>query len=101
MLIETVPSVEGGRGAVGADEAGADDVVGDRADVGIGNASVAVGGDDRDHREDAPGEVGPTGGGVVVGRVVERLQGGRDGLCLVEVVAVQLLQRAAGEHRTG
>ena len=52
-----------------------DDGLDDRADLVVGDASEAVGGHGHDDREDAARQVGPAGGGVVVGGVVERVDG--------------------------
>ena len=91
-----------GRGrAVGALHPGGDDPVGDGRDLVVGQPAAAVGRDHVDHREDPAGQVGAAGGRVVVGGVVERLDDGRDAPVGVEVVAVELLERAAGEQRAG
>ncbi len=56
---------------------------------------------DRDRgRVDAAGQVGPTGGRVVVGRVVQRFDGRPQGGLLVAVRRVDLLQCRLREQRT-
>src|SRR5690242_3530815 len=98
MLTVSAPSWwSGGRscqrssGSVGPNHPGCDDLVGELADRLVAQAGVAVLGDHRDDREDPAREVGPAGGGVVVGRVVQRLDTGRHALAVGQVVAVELL----------
>src|SRR5690606_39155391 len=74
MLIAGSSQQVGG-GAVGAGQSGRDDPVGDVGDLLGGGAPEAVGGDHADDREDPARDVGPAGRGVVVGGVVERLDG--------------------------
>jgi hypothetical protein len=62
---------------------------------------VYVGGDHPDHREDPAGQVRAAGRRVVVGGVVQRLHQRRHAALGVEVLAVELLQRPAGEQRSG
>src|SRR3954468_3063523 len=88
MLIASAPRV--GHALV-------DDGLHDRADLVVGDASESVGGDGHDDREDLARQVRAAGGGVVVGGVVETVDGELDGGRLVGVVAELLLQRAAGE----
>ena len=56
-------------------------------------AHGAVAGDRDHHREDPADQVGPAGGGVVVGGVVERLDGRADRAGQVGGRVVPLLQR--------
>ena len=74
---------------------------GDVRDLRLGEPAVAVLGDHRDDRVDPPGQIGAAGRRVVVGGVVERLHDGGGRLLLRQVFAVELLERAAGEDRTG
>jgi hypothetical protein len=61
----------------------------------------ALDGGGHDDREDAPGHVGAAGGGVVVGGVVERLDGELGGVGHRHAGPVALLERRVGEQRTG
>ena len=61
-------------------DAGGDDGVDHRRDLVVGHEPRAVGVDDADGRPDAAPHIGATGGGVVVGGVVERLDGDAHGL---------------------
>src|SRR3954467_7866624 len=91
-----------GRGrAVGTVHPAGDDTVGDLGDLEVGDTTATRGGDHLHDREDPPGQVGSTGGGVVVRGVVQRLHDGGHALTFGEVLAVELLQRAAGEQRAG
>src|SRR3954462_13097155 len=72
-----------------------------RPDLLVGQSPEAIGGHRRDDREQPPGQVGPARGAVLVGGVVERLQGAEHGLLGAEVVTPELLQRAAGEQGPG
>src|SRR5436190_17342631 len=71
--------------------AGHDDVD-DGTDLVVGEPAVAVRGDGRDDREDPAGEVGAAGGGVLVGRVVEGLDGAERGVLDRELLVPELLQ---------
>src|SRR5215469_4189806 len=63
--------------------------------------AIAVRGHGCHDRIDTPGHVRAASGRVVVGRVVERLHAGENGVRGVHAVHVQLLQRATREHRAG
>src|SRR6476620_12094192 len=71
------------------------------ADLVVGEPAVAVRGDGRDDREDPAGEVGTAGGGVLVGRVVEGLDGAERGVLDRELLMPELLQGAPGEEGAG
>ena len=62
----------------------AHDGLGDRGGLGVGQPAGALGGRVIDDREDLADQVRPAGRGVVVGRVVERLDGEPDRLVPVE-----------------
>src|SRR4051794_8168304 len=85
--------------ASGVGHASVDDALDDLGDVALAEAPEPVGGDVRDDRVDATGQVGATGRGVVVRRVVQRVDRKPNRLGAVDVVAVALLQRTPGEHR--
>src|SRR3954468_23457383 len=74
-----------------------DDGLGDRRGLGVGEPVGAGGGRRHDHGVDLAGEVRAAGGGVVVGGVVERLDGEPDDLLGGDAGAVALLQRRLGE----
>src|SRR4249919_2475702 len=73
------------------------DDVDDGTDLVVGEPAVAVRGDGRDDREDPAGEVGAAGGGVLVGRVVQGLDGAERGVLDRELLVPELLQGAPGE----
>src|SRR5690606_23502715 len=81
--------------------AGGDDIADDLTDRGVVELAISVLVDHCHHRKDLAVQVGATGGGVVVGGVVERLHANRGRLGLGEIVAEQLLQRTPREQRTG
>src|SRR5690349_6613322 len=87
--------------ASGVGHALVNDRLHDPGDVVLAQAPEPVSGHIRDDRVDAAGQVRATGGGVVVGGVVEGVHGQSDRAVAVDVVAVALLQRAASEHRAG
>src|SRR3712207_6025159 len=76
-----------------------DDGPGDAGDLVVGQADGALGVDPVDDRVEAAHRVGATGGRVVVGGVVERLDQGAGGRVAVEPLAPGLLQRVLGEQR--
>src|SRR5690242_8957549 len=82
--------------ASGVGHALVDDRLHHSGDVVLTQAPEAVAGDVRDNRVDAAGQVGAAGGGVVVRGVVEGIHGQPHRAGAVDVVAVALLQRAAG-----
>ena len=84
------------RSAAGARGAAGHDGRGDLVDVGVRVAHRAVAGDRHHHRVDVADEVRAAGGGVVVGGVVERLDGGADRAVQVGGGVVQLLERDCG-----
>src|SRR5947207_1141812 len=64
--------------------------------LGPGDALEALPGDRGNGGIDAPYDVGPAGGGVLVGRLVQALDGELDGGWPVDVVAVAELDRCSG-----
>src|SRR5688500_16564033 len=84
-----------GRGAV------ADDRVGDGGHLGVGEPDGALRVDPVDDRVEPADRVGATGGGVVVGGVVERLDDRADGGIGGQAAAPGLLQRVLGEQGAG
>src|SRR4051794_1199612 len=73
-------SPQGRRRAAGVVHPAGHDDVHDGAALVVGGRAVAVGGDGRDPREDAAGEVGPAGGGVLVGCVIQGLDRAEGGV---------------------
>ena len=65
--------------AAGAGHPHVDDVLHDRAHLVVGEAAQALGRHAHDDRPDPAGEVRAARGAVVVGRVVERVDGQADG----------------------
>ncbi len=70
-------------------------------DLLLAQPAVPVLRDGHHHRVDAARHVRTTGGRVVVGSVVERLEDHGRGLLLGHLLPVELLERAAGEDRAG
>src|SRR5437016_4618171 len=68
---------------------------------GLAHPLEAVGSDRRHRRVDAPHHVGPTGGRVLVGRLVEAVDGQLDAGGAVDVGAVAELDRGAGVPSAG
>ena len=75
--------------------------VGDRGDLGVGEADGALRVDAVDDRVEPADRVGAAGGGVVVGGVVERLDDRPSGGVGRQPAAPGLLQRVLGEQRAG
>ena len=76
-----------------------DDRAGDVGHDGLVDPLGAFGGGGHDHGVEVAGRVGSAGGGVVVGRVVEGLDGDLDGLVGADVPVVALLEGALREDR--
>src|SRR6202012_515393 len=90
-----------GLGAVGRLQPLVDHGPGDIGGGGVGQPVEDVAVQDGHDRKDLPGQVRAAGGRVVVGRVVQRLHADPGDLLGGHAVLVELLQRAAGEHRAG
>src|SRR6266496_6099934 len=77
------------------------DRLGDVPYLLVGQPGDPVGGGQQDRRVEPPGHVRAAGGGVLVGRVVQRVDHHPDHVVRAEADPPDLLQRALGERRAG